>query len=111
MQLASTAASAEGCWVGGPVPLGYLAFQKAFERQADYYAVQVMAQAGYDPVALAAYIRRVQGPAPMARVFSAWPAPEERVKEMQKEIEKLPPGRIYAAGEDIAPVQLALRKP
>jgi predicted Zn-dependent protease len=104
-----------GCWAGQAtaVPLEYLAFQRAFERQDDYYAVQIMAKAGYDPAALAAYIRRVR-PAPgrqgpISGAFSPWPAAEERVKQIGKEIGKLPPGRTYSAGEDIKPIQLALR--
>jgi predicted Zn-dependent protease len=103
-----------GCWVGqSEIPLGYLQFQQAFERQADYFAVQIMAQAGYDPAALAAYITRVQ-PAPQRRTatsrsFSPWPPAEERIKLIQKEMAKLPPGQAYSAGDQIEPIQAAVR--
>jgi hypothetical protein len=72
-----------------------------------------MANAGYDPVALAAYIRRAQ-PAPVrqtaiSRGFSQWPTADERVKQIEKEIRKLSPDRRYAVGEDIEPIQIEVR--
>jgi beta-barrel assembly-enhancing protease len=103
-----------GCWVvQGAMPMGYLQFQQAFERQADYFAVQIMAQAGYDPAALAAYVNRVQPPPKRrndtSRSFSPWPPAEERIKLMQKEIAKLLPGQAYSAGDQIEPIQAAVR--
>ena len=112
MQISDTAAARfRGCWNGEAVPLGSIQFQQAFERQADYLAVQTMAKAGYDPAALAAYIRRVQPDSKRGspRVFSPWPTAGERVKQIEQEIRKLPPDRRYPAGEDIAPIQLAVR--
>ncbi|MGA3237562.1 MAG: M48 family metalloprotease [Bryobacteraceae bacterium] len=115
MQLGAVAdVQSPGCWVGqGAVPLGYLSFQQAFERQADYLAVQIMAKAGYDPLAMAAYIRRAQQ-APgrqtaISRGFSPWPAAEERIQQIDKEIRKLSPDRRYSVGEDIQPIQLEVR--
>jgi beta-barrel assembly-enhancing protease len=103
-----------GCWVDqGAMPLEYLAFQRAFERQADYFAIQIMAQAGYDPAALATYIIHAQPPpkqrAATSRSFSPWPPAEERLKLIQKEIAQLPPGQAYSAGEQIEPIQAAVR--
>jgi predicted Zn-dependent protease len=108
-----------GCWLEEAsvpaIPLGYLAFQRAFESRADYLAIQTMSKAGYDPAALAAYIRRVQQTprlrqaGSVSRVFSPWPTAEERVKRIDEEIRKLPADRRYPAGEDIEPVQLEVR--
>jgi predicted Zn-dependent protease len=42
------------------VPMGYLETAKKFEGEADLFAVDLAAKAGYDPGALARYIRRVQ---------------------------------------------------
>ncbi len=112
MQIDATAASQSGCWAGQAqtVPLEYLAFQRAFESQADYLAAQTMAKAGYDPAALAAYIRRVQQASKQrSQAFSPWPTVEERVKHIEKEIGKMPPDQRYLAGEDIEPIQLAIR--
>jgi len=110
---ASTAPQFRGCWSGEPVAPGSIQFQHAFERQADYLAVQTMSKAGYDPAALAAYIRRVKPDPKRAssppRAFSPWPTAEERLKQIEHEIGTLPPDRPYSAGEDIAPIQLALR--
>jgi predicted Zn-dependent protease len=105
----------QGCWAGGAngqaIPLGYIQFQRAFERQADYFAVQIMAKAGYDPAALAAYIHRVHPSTKqsVSSAFSLWPTADERVKQIEKEIGKLPPDRRYPAGEDIQPIQLKVR--
>jgi len=118
MQIAATAPSpSRGCWAGGgsgqAIPLGYLSFQRAFEGQADYLAVQIMDNAGYDPAALEAYLLRTQQvprqQASVSRVFSPRPAVEERVKRIEKEIRNLPPDRRYPAGEDIKPIQLVVR--
>ena len=55
-----------GGWTGShadgslAVPIGFLKFQRGFEREADLIAVQVMAKAGYDPAALIGYIDRTQ---------------------------------------------------
>lgn len=117
MQIGGAAAlEPQGCWTsraGQAVPLGYISFQRAFERSADYLAAQTMAKAGYDPAALAAYIRRVQQ-APkekgaVSQVFSPWPTADERVKQIEKQIRNLPPDQRYAAGEDIVPIQVEVR--
>jgi predicted Zn-dependent protease len=107
----------QGCRIGGAwsgqAVLGYITFQRAFERNADYLAVETMAKAGYDPAALATYIRRVQQApkqkAAVSQVFSPWPTADERVKQIEKEIRNLPPDQRYAAPDDIAPIQLAVR--
>jgi beta-barrel assembly-enhancing protease len=115
MQLGAIAGSqSPGCWVGqGDLPLGYLSFQRACERQADYFAIQIMAKAGYDPVAMAAYIRRSkQEPGRQAAIpggFSQWPTADERIKQIEKEIRKMSPDRRYPVGENIEPIQLDVR--
>jgi predicted Zn-dependent protease len=115
MQIGSrTALPPFGCWVGqAAMPLEYLSFQRAFERQADYFAVQIMAQAGYDPAALAAYITHAEPPPEQRtatlRSFSPWPPADERSRLIEKEIAKLPPGQAYSAGEQIEPIQVAVR--
>jgi beta-barrel assembly-enhancing protease len=80
-----------GCPSGG-VPLGFLAFQRGFERQADLLAVQTMAHAGFDPNGLVRYIERVQLPpsGQTPQVFSPLPARDERVAAMLSGIASLP---------------------
>ena len=88
-----------------PVPLGMIQFQRSFERQADYDAVQAMAAAGYDPEGLASYLERVQPlRSDVARTFDKLPAPAERVKAIRGMIAKLP-ARTYQAGDEFVSVQ------
>src|ERR1700691_3955331 len=42
--------------MGEPVPMRMLAFRRATEGEADYWAVKAMAAAGYDPSGLASYV-------------------------------------------------------
>ena len=88
-----------------PVPLGMIQFQRQFERQADYIAVNAMASAGYDPQGLASYLERMQ---PLRRAvagaFDLLPPREERVKAIRGAIAKLP-ARTYQAGDEFASVQ------
>ena len=102
-----------GCASDQAVPLGFVAFQRNFERQADFLAVQAMARAGYDPRALARYIERVQPPVPppsTARAaFSPLPRRDDRVGIMESAISKVPatqyaapaPGEFSAAQEEV----------
>jgi predicted Zn-dependent protease len=101
-----------GGWTGyaaqqsAAMPVGFLQFQRAFESQADYRAVSMMAGAGWDPEALARYIEREQpsAGAQMAQVFSALPPAGERVAAIRKEIGALPL-RDYAASPQFAAIQ------
>ncbi len=78
----------------GAVPLGFLPFARAFEHEADRFAVATMAQAGYDPAELARFIEQlphVSNPA-----LSTHPSPEQRIQAIQQQLTDLPP-RPYEA--------------
>src|SRR5581483_6579580 len=93
------------------IPLGVLAFQRAFELEADYLAVKTMAAAGFDPAGLAAYIERMQPkPGQMSQVFSSFPDRDKRVAELQKAIAQLP-AAAYQSGDEFARVQSLVRIP
>ena len=100
---------------GGPgrglsVPMGFLAFQRANELEADYLAVKAMASAGYDPAGLASYIERVQ-PAPGRNEgFETLPPRARRVAAIQAEIRKLP-AASYQASDEFARVQAEVKDP
>ena len=96
---------------GLAVPLGFLTFQRAFEREADLLAIRMMAGAGCDPDALVRYIGRVQAPtdATRSKVFSPLPDRDQRVAAMQHAIEDLPP-RAYSSGEEFPPIQDEVRR-
>ena len=90
-----------------PVPMGMLAFQRASEAEADYFAVKAMAAAGYDPAGLASYLGRVQAEAASA-VLSALPPRDRRVAAIQAEIRKMPAGE-YTASDEFARVQTEVK--
>jgi len=100
MQIGAIAASiALGGWTGYAIrqgmglaiPLGYLQFSQQFERQADYYGLQYMYKAGYDPVAFVDFFEKVQTlekkkPGALSKVFSTHPMTDVRIKAAQLEI-------------------------
>jgi len=53
---------------GMAVPMGMPAFQRGFEKEADFLAVSALAAAGYDPAGLASYLSRIQAAGAEARV-------------------------------------------
>jgi predicted Zn-dependent protease len=89
------------------VPMSFLSLARSFEMEADRIAAQVMADAGYDPRALAALIDRTQ-PVPRSAVFSPLPTKEQRAVEVSKVIEALP-ARAYTTHEGLAKIQATLR--
>ena len=77
--------------------LGLLTSVRAFEREADMVATGIVADAGYDPETVVAYL---EGHPPAgtrpSRVFSAHPTMDRRVETVRARIERLP-SRVYAA--------------
>ena len=77
--------------------LGMLTLARAFEREADTVAAGIVAEAGYDPATVVAWLEG-QPPAGArpSRVFSAHPTMDRRVETVRAKMEKLP-SRVYAA--------------
>jgi predicted Zn-dependent protease len=77
--------------------LGMLTFARAFEREADTVAAGIVAEAGYDPETVVAWLEG-QPPAGArpSRVFSAHPTMDRRVETVRAKIDRLP-SRVYAA--------------
>ncbi len=91
------------------VPAGYLAFARAHELEADELAVKAMAQAGYDPAALARYIRGEQiETAREASAVSPLPPREARLKLLDAAIAALPPA-TYSQGSAFLRVRQEVR--
>ncbi len=100
MQIGAIAASiALGGWTGYAIrqgmglaiPLGYLQFSQAFERDADKYGLQYMYKAGYDPTAFVDFFEKIETlekkkPGSLSKVFSTHPMTDARIKAAQKEI-------------------------
>jgi len=72
-----------------PLPRDLQSLEQSFETEADQIAVAMLAQAGYDPHALADYVARLQNDAATAQ-SSALPNRDERVTAIRSAIRRLP---------------------
>jgi len=102
MQIGAIAASiALGGWTGYAIrqgaglaiPMGYLQFSRSFEREADFYGLQYMYKAGYDPTAFIDFFEKIETlekkkPGSLSKVFSTHPMTDDRIKLSQNEISK-----------------------
>ena len=94
--------------IGGPIayaayetitvakPFTLLRFSRKFESEADFYGVQYMYRAGYDPQALPAFFERVRAmqknkAGVVARAFATHPQTADRISKTQDEINSLLP--------------------
>jgi beta-barrel assembly-enhancing protease len=75
------------------IPMGFLAFSRKDEREADFFGLQYMYKAGYDPTSFVDFFEKIQSmekkkPGTVAKVFSTHPMNEDRIKAAQAEIQK-----------------------
>ena len=80
------------------VPLGFLTFSRANEREADHLGLQYMYKAGYDPTSFVDFFEKIETlektkPGAVAKVFSTHPQTDDRIKASQEEIEKYLPSK------------------
>jgi beta-barrel assembly-enhancing protease len=86
---------------GLAIPLGFLTFSRANERQADHLGLQYMYKAGYDPNSFVDFFEKIQTlekkkPGTIAKVFATHPMTDDRIKAAQEDIQKdLPPRPDY----------------
>jgi predicted Zn-dependent protease len=76
------------------IPLGFLNFSRAFEREADYLGLQYLYKAGYDPTSFVDFFEKIQSlekkkPGTLSKVFSTHPLTDDRIKSAQAEIQKI----------------------
>jgi predicted Zn-dependent protease len=76
------------------IPMGFLAFTRSMEREADFLGLQYMYKAGYDPTSFVDFFEKIQTmekrkPGTMAKVFSTHPMTDDRIKASQDEIQKI----------------------
>jgi len=79
---------------GLALPLGFLNFSRAFEREADYLGLQYMYKAGYDPTSFVDFFEKIQSlekkkPGTLSKVFSTHPLTDDRIRSAQSEIQKI----------------------
>jgi predicted Zn-dependent protease len=76
------------------IPMGFLAFTRGMEREADYLGLQYMYKAGYDPTSFVDFFEKIQTmekrkPGSVAKVFSTHPMTDDRIKASQNEIQQI----------------------
>jgi predicted Zn-dependent protease len=79
---------------GLAIPLGFLQFSKAMEKEADYLGLQYLYKSGYDPTAFVDFFEKIQTlekkkPGTMAKVFASHPMTDDRILNSQREIQKI----------------------
>jgi len=80
--------------MGLAIPMGFLAFSRGMEKEADYFGLQYMYKAGYDPTAFVDFFEKIETlekkkPGSVAKVFSTHPMTDDRIKESQNEIQTI----------------------
>lgn len=80
------------------LPMTFLKFSRGFEAEADYFGLQYMYKAGYDPNAFANFFEKIQAqekkkPGSLAKAFSTHPQTPDRIAKTQEEINKILPAR------------------
>ncbi|MGB9612018.1 MAG: M48 family metallopeptidase [Bryobacteraceae bacterium] len=76
------------------IPLGFLSFSRAFEREADLLGLQYMYKAGYDPNGFVDFFERLESlekrkPGTISKAFRSHPPTADRIEEAQKNIAEL----------------------
>jgi len=83
------------------LPVTFMKFSRDFEAQADYFGLQYMYKAGYDPQAFIAFFEKVKAlekekPGALAKAFATHPQTPDRILKSQEEIrDVLPPRPEY----------------
>jgi predicted Zn-dependent protease len=80
------------------IPVAFLKFSRDEERQADYFGLQYMYKAGYDPNAFVSFFEKVEAeekkePGTIPKVFADHPPTPDRIEAIQKEIATILPAR------------------
>jgi predicted Zn-dependent protease len=89
-------AAREAAGIG--LPLTFLKFSRGFEAEADYFGLQYMYKAGYDPNAFVTIFEKLQAldkkkPGALAKAFETHPQTPDRITATQKEISSILPPR------------------
>ena len=80
------------------LPLTFLKFSRGFEAEADYFGLQYMYHAGYDPNAFVTIFEKLQAldkkkPGSLSKALSTHPQTPDRIANTQKEIASVLPAR------------------
>jgi predicted Zn-dependent protease len=79
------------------IPLNFLKFSRDAQREADFFGLQYLYKAGYDPESLPRFLERMSSQKSSGKsippAFDSFPPVSERVASMNKEIAKILPHR------------------
>ena len=75
------------------IPLAMLSFRRGFELEADYFGVQYVYKAGYNPEGMIHLLERAWPATTTATALSPFPPTPDRLKALDKEIADLLPSR------------------
>jgi beta-barrel assembly-enhancing protease len=80
------------------LPMTFLKFSRGFEAEADYFGVQYMYKAGYDPNEFVNFFEKIQAqekkkPGSLSKAFATHPQTPDRIEKTQEEIAKILPPR------------------
>jgi len=102
MQLATIPLIFMGGWAGYGayqaahvlIPISFLQFSQANEREADMLGLQYMYKAGYDPEAFVDFFEKIESlekkkPGTISKVFATHPPTDDRIVAAQKEIQTM----------------------
>jgi len=76
------------------VPLGFLAFSRGFEKEADMLGLQYLDKTGYDPTAFVDFFEKIESlekkkPGTISKVFATHPMTDDRIRDAQRNIQEL----------------------
>ncbi|MGB8886885.1 MAG: M48 family metallopeptidase [Candidatus Korobacteraceae bacterium] len=80
------------------MPVAFMKFSRDFEAQADYFGLQYMYKAGYDPQAFISFFEKIkaqekQKPGTLSKTFASHPPTPDRILKSQQEIRDILPPR------------------
>jgi beta-barrel assembly-enhancing protease len=80
------------------LPVTFMKFSRDFEAQADYFGLQYMYKAGYDPQAFIDFFEKIKAlqkekPGILAKAFESHPPTPDRILKSQQEIRDILPPR------------------
>jgi predicted Zn-dependent protease len=83
------------------IPMGFMQFSRAFEREADSLGLQYLYKTGYDPNSFVEFFEKMEKlektkPGTISKLFRSHPMTEDRIEAAQKDMqEDLPPRDDY----------------
>lgn len=80
------------------IPVGFMKFSRAYEREADFLGLQYLYKTGYDPQAFVTFFEKIQAkekkrPGTLSKMFASHPQTPDRIEESQKEIAQILPAK------------------